>query len=44
MLQGVSDIATLPDPTGTALYTHKLHDSLELYHVSCPIGVLLIIF
>ena len=44
MLQGVSDIATLPDPTGTALYTHKLHDSLELYRVSCPIGVLLVIF
>ena len=44
MLQGVSDITTLPDTTGTTLYTHELHDSLKLYHVSCPIGVLLVIF
>ncbi|KAF8270836.1 gamma-glutamyl phosphate reductase [Lactarius quietus] len=44
MLQGVSDIAVLPDPTGTVSYAHELHDGLELYRVSCPIGVLLVIF
>ena len=38
MLQGVSDIAALPDPTRTASY------ACELYRVSCPIGVLLVIF
>ncbi|KAI9433530.1 gamma-glutamyl phosphate reductase [Lactarius indigo] len=44
MLQGVSDIATLPDPTGTISYARELHDNLELYRISCPIGVLLVIF
>ena len=44
MLQGVSDIAALPDPTGTVSYARELHDDLELYRVSCPIGVLLVIF
>lgn len=43
MLQGVSDIAALPDLTGATLYAHKLHDSLKLYHVSCSICVLLFI-
>lgn len=44
MLQGVSDIAALPDPTGAITYARELHDNLELYRVSCPIGVLLVIF
>jgi glutamate-5-semialdehyde dehydrogenase len=44
MLQGVSDIAALPDPTGSISYARALHDDLELYRVSCPIGVLLVIF
>ncbi|KAH8989810.1 gamma-glutamyl phosphate reductase [Lactarius akahatsu] len=44
MLQGVSDIAALPDPTGAISYARELHDDLELYRVSCPIGVLLVIF
>lgn len=44
MLQGVSDIAALPDPTGAISYAREVHDDLELYRVSCPIGVLLVIF
>ncbi|KAI0272320.1 gamma-glutamyl phosphate reductase [Gloeopeniophorella convolvens] len=44
ILQGISDVAALPDPTGTVSYARELHDNLELYRVSCPIGVLLIIF
>ena len=44
MLQGVTDIASLPDPTGTVTYARSLHDNLDLYRVSCPIGVLLVIF
>ncbi len=44
MLQGITDIASLPDPTGTITYARALHDNLDLYRVSCPIGVLLVIF
>ncbi|KAK2463619.1 hypothetical protein APHAL10511_004370 [Amanita phalloides] len=44
MLQGLSDVADLPDPTGKVTYASELDDSLELYRVTCPIGVLLIIF
>ncbi|KIY45719.1 gamma-glutamyl phosphate reductase [Fistulina hepatica ATCC 64428] len=44
MLQGVSDVAALPDPTGCVSYATTLDDGLELYRVSCPIGVLLVIF
>ena len=44
MLQGISDVASLPDPTGTVTYASELDDDLELYRVSCPIGVLLVIF
>lgn len=44
MLQGVSDVAALPDPTGNVSYASELDDGLELYRVSCPIGVLLVIF
>ncbi|KAI0083478.1 gamma-glutamyl phosphate reductase [Irpex rosettiformis] len=44
MLQGVTDVANLPDPTGQVSYASELDDGLELYRVSCPIGVLLVIF
>ncbi|KAH8103868.1 gamma-glutamyl phosphate reductase [Cristinia sonorae] len=44
MLQGVTDVANLPDPTGVVSYASELDDELELYRVSCPIGVLLVIF
>lgn len=44
MLQGVTDVAELPDPTGVVTYASELDDNLELYRVSCPIGVLLVIF
>ena len=44
MLQGISDVALLPDPTGTVTYASELDDDLELYRVTCPIGVLLVIF
>jgi glutamate-5-semialdehyde dehydrogenase len=41
MLQGVSDIASHPDPTGTITYAHTLDNNLDLYRVFCLIGVLL---
>ncbi|THU91534.1 gamma-glutamyl phosphate reductase [Dendrothele bispora CBS 962.96] len=44
MSQGISDVAGLPDPTGSVSYASELDDGLELYRVSCPIGVLLVIF
>ncbi|KAI5118682.1 hypothetical protein M0805_003619 [Coniferiporia weirii] len=44
MLQGILDVAALPDPTGNVSYASRLDDELELYRVSCPIGVLLVIF
>ncbi|KAI0070802.1 gamma-glutamyl phosphate reductase [Panus rudis PR-1116 ss-1] len=44
MLQGVTDVAELPDPTGVVTYATQLDDGLELRRVSCPIGVLLVIF
>jgi len=44
MLQGVIDVANLIDPTGVVTYASELDDELELYRVSCPIGVLLVIF
>ncbi|KAH7907892.1 glutamate-5-semialdehyde dehydrogenase [Hygrophoropsis aurantiaca] len=44
MLQGIQDVAELPDPTGAVSYASELDDDLELYRVSCPIGVLLVIF
>ncbi|KAI4523740.1 gamma-glutamyl phosphate reductase [Schizophyllum commune Loenen D] len=44
ILQGISDVASLPDPTGNVSYARELDDGLDLYRVSCPIGVLLVIF
>ncbi|KAF9078231.1 gamma-glutamyl phosphate reductase [Rhodocollybia butyracea] len=44
MLQGILDVAALPDPTGNVSYASELDDELELYRVACPIGVLLVIF
>lgn len=44
MLQGILDVANLPDPVGKVTLAKKLDDELNLYRVTSPIGVLLIIF
>lgn len=44
MLQGISDIASLEDPINKKLLVRELDTDLTLYKVSCPIGVLGIIF
>ena len=44
MIQGVRDIANLEDPIGKTLLERELDENLTLYKVSCPIGVLGIIF
>ncbi len=44
MVSGVKDVAKLPDPIGQTLWANKLDEGLELYRVSCPIGVIGVIF
>ncbi|CCY63351.1 gamma-glutamyl phosphate reductase [Clostridium sp. CAG:967] len=44
MLQGIRDIASLEDPINKKLLVRELDTDLTLYKVSCPIGVLGIIF
>ncbi len=44
MVQGIRDIAKLEDPVNKKLLVRELDSDLTLYKVSCPIGVLGIIF
>lgn len=44
MVQGVLDVARLPDPVGKTTLARKIDDGLNLYRVTAPLGVLLIIF
>lgn len=44
MIQGLVDVANLPDPNGNVSYSSELDEGLDLYRISCPIGVLLVIF
>ena len=44
MIQGVKDIAKLDDPIGKVMLKRELDKDLVLQKVSCPIGVLGIIF
>ncbi|SCV74942.1 BQ2448_7971 [Microbotryum intermedium] len=44
MLQGVLDVDRLDDPMGKVTYAKTLDDGLELQRITCPIGVLLVIF
>ncbi|MBN1764474.1 MAG: glutamate-5-semialdehyde dehydrogenase [Sedimentisphaerales bacterium] len=41
---GIDSLIKLPDPVGETLSCTELDDGLELYKISCPIGVLGIIF
>ncbi|MDH7599532.1 MAG: glutamate-5-semialdehyde dehydrogenase [Sedimentisphaerales bacterium] len=42
--QGIKDLIRLPDPVGRTLYAIELDQGLELYKVSCPIGVIGVVF
>jgi len=44
MANRVQDVASLPDPLGRMLAASELDDGLTLYKVSCPLGVVGIIF
>jgi glutamate-5-semialdehyde dehydrogenase len=44
MLQGISDVARLPVPTGIVTFAKELGPDVELHRVTCPVGVLLVIF
>ena len=44
MIQGIKDISKLEDPVNKNLFVRELDKGLTLYKVSCPIGVLGIIF
>ncbi|KAL1413407.1 glutamate-5-semialdehyde dehydrogenase [Vanrija albida] len=44
MLQGITDVAALPLPTGVVTFAKELGPGLELHRVTCPVGVLLVIF
>jgi glutamate-5-semialdehyde dehydrogenase len=44
MLSGLDDLIRLPDPLGKVQSATLLDEGLELYRVTCPIGVLGVIF
>ena len=44
MIAGILDVKKLQDPINTTLCATKLAEGLELYKVSCPIGVIGVIF
>jgi glutamate-5-semialdehyde dehydrogenase len=44
MVAGVRQVAALADPVGEITYAMELDEGLRLYRVSCPIGVVGVIF
>jgi len=44
VISGIKSLINLPDPVGKTLASTELDEGLELYKVSCPIGVIGVIF
>ncbi|HEY9062057.1 MAG TPA: glutamate-5-semialdehyde dehydrogenase [Pseudobacteroides sp.] len=44
VIEGIKSLIGLPDPVGETLSSTELDEGLELYRVTCPIGVIGIIF
>jgi glutamate-5-semialdehyde dehydrogenase len=44
VVAGIQSLMALPDPVGRTLAARELDQGLELYQVSCPIGVIGVIF
>ncbi len=42
--RGLRSLASLPDPIGRTVFCNEITEGLKLYRVTCPIGVLGIIF
>ena len=42
--EGLRSLSSLPDPIGQTVFCHEITEGLKLYRVTCPIGVLGIIF
>lgn len=44
LLSGISNVISLEDPTNKCTLARKLADNLELYRITSPLGVILVIF
>ena len=44
MVEGIKDVSKLEDPVNKTLWGIELDKGLELYRVSCPIGLIGVIF
>ena len=44
VIEGINSLITLEEPVGKTLMSRELDTGLELYRVSCPIGVIGVIF
>lgn len=44
LVASVGEVVALPDPVGVVTLATQLDDGLDLYRVSCPIGVICVIF
>lgn len=44
MLKGITDVEGLDAPTGLVTFAKEIGPELDLYRVTCPVGVLLVIF
>ncbi|NQU43283.1 gamma-glutamyl-phosphate reductase, partial [bacterium] len=40
VVEGLRSVAALPDPIGRVLMATEMDEGLDLYRVSCPIGVI----
>ena len=43
-ISGIESLIDLPDPVGVTLSARELDEGLELYQITCPIGVIGVIF
>ena len=44
LLESIDGVMALPDPVGKVDYATRLDDGLDLYRVSCPLGVVAVIY
>ncbi len=44
VMDGLRALAALPDPIGATTMTHEITQGLKMYRVTCPIGVIGVIF